>query len=972
MNRPFLIIACFAGITLLFALQIPNLSFRTSIYDLLIESHPESIRYANIKEVFGSDEIIRVVVKADNIFDDATFLKLQILSDTFDRIEGVRRVISLPEIKKKVDPGGHWTIDRLSKVAAPVKLFEKNLISTNHKTSAITLVLEDWALHERIIRKLNDIIRKESGALSLYQIGMPSVSKALVEYTIKDFKILPPLTLALITLVLLALFRDFARVFIPLLIVLTVLIWTFGLMALMHIPLSLLTMIVPVFLIAVGTAYCLHVMSGYVSKAQHAVSSKEVVRSTLTNTVVPCSLAVITTLFGVGSLFVNRIPAIHEFALFSCFGIMSLLANLLFLMPAVLVLIPLSRKRIEGYPGIGKLFDWILDSIILLNLKHQKATLTVIGFLILSSVLGIYFIQVETNPVEYFKTNTQLRRNFHDIHQRLSGSFPISVIMESQQEYYFENPIHIAELKRFQEYLESLPYVDKTISFADYVMLVNYVLNQYDPKYYDLPQEAFESRIAINNYKGLLGEDMFFRFMTPQLNKANILLLTHMSSSRDFLETREKILSYARQNFFKGLNFEVTGFGMAISASSHLLTAGQIKSIFLSLVLIFAIMLLMFLSGKVGLIALLPNCFPIIINFGIMGWLGIPLSASTSLIASIAIGLAVDDTIHYLYRYNREFKKDLNKDRALRATIKSVGRPIIFTTLTISIGFFVLMLSPFKPTAIFGFLMVITMLSALIGDLILLPTLLLHVELVTAWDLLKLMPTMGGMSTGVANELIQPLSAIKMGSDFLNKRISQKDKIKEAHLSQIVQTISDQADRACEIVNRLKTLGDQPSFKMERVNINESIREVVEIVRYQLSIDNIGTELELDETLPPIMGHKNRLGQVIYNLVINSCEAINEHQKVAGKSSQHLILIRSFQENEKVTFSVTDTGIGISASNLGRIHEPFFTTKATGKGKGLGLSISNQIVRDFGGRIDVESVKNKGTTFKVTFYRAQS
>ena len=120
------------------------------------------------------------------------------------------------------------------------------------------------------------------------------------------------------------------------------------------------------------------------------------------------------------------------------------------------------------------------------------------------------------------------------------------------------------------------------------------------------------------------------------------------------------------------------------------------------------------------------------------------------------------------------------------------------------------------------------------------------------------------------------------------------------------------------------------------------------------------------------MGHKNRLGQVIYNLVINGCEAINEHQKAASKTSNHLILIRSFRENERVIFSVTDTGIGISASNLGRIHEPFFTTKATEKGKGLGLSISNQIVRDYGGRIDVESVENRGTTFKVTFPCAQS
>ena len=128
-----------------------------------------------------------------------------------------------------------------------------------------------------------------------------------------------------------------------------------------------------------------------------------------------------------------------------------------------------------------------------------------------------------------------------------------------------------------------------------------------------------------------------------------------------------------------------------------------------------------FLSSKVGLVAIVPNLFPIIVNFGIMGWFGIELSMFTSLIASIAIGLAVDDTIHYLVRYNMEFRKELDDKKALRETLKHIGRPVIFTTLTISIGFSILAFSSFQPTAVFGIMMVITMLSALVGDLILLP-----------------------------------------------------------------------------------------------------------------------------------------------------------------------------------------------------------------------------------------------------------
>ena len=971
LSGPWISVVCFALISLFFAMQIPKLSFRTSIYDLLIENLSDSVRYQKAKKVFGSDEIIQVVVKADSIFDTTTFKKIEILAEAFSKIDGARRVISLPDIRHKVDPGKDWTIDRFAKVISPVDLFKKNLISADGKVSAITLILESEAVHASVIAKINDIIAKDSGTLSLYQIGMPLVSQALVKYTIKDFQTLPVLTLALITLTLFVLFRAPGRVLLVLMVVTLVLIWTFGLMALMQVPLSLLTMIVPVFLIAVGTAYCLHVMAEYISNTAAARTAKQAVMATYSHAALPCALAVVTTLFGVGSLFVNRIPAIHEFALFTCLGMGSLLLVLLLLLPAVLVLIPLPSQKKKRVTAIDRLLDQILELITALGSKHQRGVFISVGVLSLLAVVGIFFVQVETNPFEFFKKDIPIRQNFDDSHRKLAGSFAIFVIIESRQEYYFEDPQHIAEIKRFQQHLETLPGVDKTISFSDYAMLVHYALNKYDSKYYVIPQEAYEARMAINNYKGLLGEELFSPFMTPQLNAANILMLTHISSTKDLLKTRDQILIRAQQNLPDHLAVEVTGFGVAISASSHLLVAGQIKSVVLGLILIFAIMFLMFLSAKVGLIALVPNCFPIIMNFGLMGWMGIPLSTSTSLIASIAIGLAVDDTIHYLHRYNSEFKKDLDKDRAMRDAIKSVGKPIIFTTLTISIGFFVLMLSHFNPTAIFGFLMVITMLAALIGDLILLPALMRHVELVTAWDLLKLMPTMGGMSTGIAHELNQPLNAIKMGSDFLKMMIAQKTKIKEAHLVEVVNEIGNQVDRASSIINRLQAFGQWPDFARQTVYINDPVKDVMAIVSHQLSVDNIELSLDLDENLPPIIGHRNRLGQVVYNLVTNAHEAINAKRKAGPDSGQAVIRVRSFSEGDRVILTVSDSGIGISASDIGRIYEPFFSTKATGQGKGLGLSISHQIVRDFAGRIDAASQEHQGATFTLTFPRAR-
>ncbi len=968
--RPWIVIAIGSALTCFFALYIPKLSFRTSVYELLIEDLPATAVYEAFKSVFGSDEMIQVVVKSGNVFDTATFQKVADISEKCTDLQGVRRVISLPLIKKAIDPSAKMSLEQFKAVTAPVQLFEKNLISADHQVAAITLILENDADEESIISAVREVINREANPLSLYQIGMPLISQSLVSYTLHDFQRLPALTLGLMALVLFILFRNTARVCLTLMCVLVVLVWTFGFMGLLHIKLSLLTMIVPVFIIAVGTAYCLHIISEYTTRARHAESRPDAVLASYACTALPSVLAVVTTLFGLGSLFINRIQAIDEFALFACFGMLSLLVVMFSLLPAVLVLIPLPTKSNEEVGRVARVFDRFLDIIVRLDLKHQKAALTIIAISVLLAAVGIFLIQIETNPVEYFKKDAPVSRNFQDIYQKLAGSFPVNVIITSTETDYFEDPQHVAEIKRFQATLETLSKVDKTISFADYSMLVNYALNRYESNYYTLPAEGFEMRMVINNYKTILGEDLFSRFMTPELNTANIVLLTHLSSSGEFLKTREAILALAKEHLPGHLMPEVTGFGMAISASSDLLTAGQVKSLSISLVLIFGIMFLLFLSAKVGLIAILPNCFPIIMNFGIMGWLGIKLSMATSLIASIAIGLAVDDTIHYLHRYNLEFKKDLDKDRALRDTIIHVGRPMIFASLTISIGFLILMFSQFRPTATFGFLMVITMVTALIGDLVILPSLMRHVELVTAWDLLKLMPSLGGMSAGIVHELNQPLNAIKMGSEFLTMMISHKADLKREQLSQIATEISSQVDRASEIINRLRAFGQRPDFRKELININGPVRDVMAMLRQQLIVENIAAELDLDESLPPVWGQQNRLAQVVYNLVTNACEAIHERKKYPDDAGRHMVRIRTFQEKNEVALTVSDTGIGISQGNLRRILEPFFTTKAAGQAKGLGLSISNEIVRDLGGRLKVSSQTMQGATFKVTFPRA--
>jgi predicted RND superfamily exporter protein/CRP-like cAMP-binding protein len=737
-RNPFLVITIIASITLFFAFHIPKLSFKTSIYDLVIENIPETTQYEKFKKLFGSDEIIRIVIKGGNVFDPANFRQIERMAENAAGIAGVKKTISLPGIKKAVDRAGNWDLEKFGRMIAPIDLFRTNLISSDRSTTAITVVLEGNADRGAVIREINDKIINTSLNLSVYQIGMPIVSQALASYTQEDFSRLPPITFILIAIILLCLFRRLSCILLPLTCVSLALTWTFGLMAWTGIPLSMVTMIVPVFLLSVGTAYCLHINSEYLHNAGKAPTPARAAFLTFSKIALPTVLAALTTAIGLGSLLVSRITAITEFAIFACFGIFSIIFILFTFFPAALALIPLPRKETVGTWKISGFWGRFLEKIARINLEHQKTTLLIIGAIAVFCIIGIFRIRVETNPVGYFKANTPVNRNFHDIYRNLSGSFPINMVMASKNEGYFENPDHINDIFRLKQFLETLPGIDKTVSFADYIKLVNYAMNGFEPRYYAIPEEAFEIRMLINNYTTMLGEDMLKGFMSSDFSRANILLMTHISSSRDFLETRRKILSYVKNNFSRDLAWEVTGFGIVLSASSHHLTAGQIKSLSLTLIIVFGIMFILFLSLRGGLVAIVPNLFPIIINFGLMGWFGVELSVVTSLIASIAIGLAVDDTIHYLFRYNIEYKKNLDKKLALKETIRQVGRPIIFTTLTISVGLSILAFSSFKPTAMFGVMMVITMISALAADLILLPSLMLRVELVTLWDLIKL------------------------------------------------------------------------------------------------------------------------------------------------------------------------------------------------------------------------------------------
>lgn len=737
-NRPVSILILILTLTVLIGAKVPWLIFSASMRELIVDDVPERQCYDEFKALFGTDEIIQVVVKGEDIFSPPFFTQLRNLSKTLSEVPGVSRIISLPQVKAAVDPQDQWSLQRFANLTVPVSIFQRYLISPDHRVSSITLILDDHADQEAISQTVNTSLAQLGKGYQGYQIGMPPVSIALARYAQQDFLHLPFYTILIIAALLLITFRSIIEMAIPLLTVAVAGVWTMGAMAWSGIALNILTVVVPILQIAVGTAYCLYIYCAFKECVHVCIDTRSALEKTYSRTAYPTLIAVCTTIAGIISLMVTPIGAVRQFSGFACLGILALLVAVSTFLPCLLVLAwPSLRNRAS--PTKEKLFSPArVDRLISLIERRQWYVFWALAIFALIMIAGIFRIRIETNPLSYFRDSTPINRQFHDIYDHLSGSFPLHLMISSNEEDHFLSINAIKTLTAHQRFLETLPGVDKTLSVADYLMMVNYVTNRFEPTDYALPEADYEIRMLVNQFKSLLGRDILKRYVNETFTIANIAMFTRLSSSRGFMNTEKLIRNYCAQHRDEKIICHTTGFGMVMSHGSRHLQSGQMWSLLITLGIIFIIIYLMFFSIKIGVIALVTNLFPIMVSFGAMGWLGIDLSMGTCLIASIVLGLAVDDTIHFLTRYKLAYAQEMDSAAAMRRTMAHIGQPIVATSLAISAGFSILMLSSFTPTAVFGLLMMLAMASALIGGLIILPTLLSKVSPITLEEVFQL------------------------------------------------------------------------------------------------------------------------------------------------------------------------------------------------------------------------------------------
>lgn len=746
-RAPRLTLLAVVSITLVFGFFARSIRVDSSIENLLPDNDPDRLYYEEIKEVFGDEEITVVGVFADDVFHPSTLAEIDRLSREIEALDGVREVISLTTVKgvEMTDQG--LSVGRVMKElpktleqAAPFRervlsnpTYLKNVVSADSRAAGISIVFDDLSDEAFVQLGLEEKIRAllpKEGPHRYAVTGLPTIKALGAHYMQVDTAKSLPFGVLIAMLVLTWAFRTARGVFLPLVTVLAGVIWTTGLMVITGTPITMSTLVLPPLLMAVGIAYAIHFMSQYYQELRPGRETAHVIEAALDHLGVPLTIAAVTTLVGFATFTTAPIPAIREFGIYSVFGIGAIFVLSLAIPPAVLMLLPPPKR-------VGNLQDennWLTRLLRALGENAIRRTWPVlfVGVAVCAVMaVGISRIRIETDFIGFFDADSQIRRDNALIAERLAGTQPIYVVINTPAAQDITRLETLRAMRDLQTFIDRQPGVDKTFSLVDYLGLILQTLEPGSPP---LP----ETQAAVGQLMLLVDPADVAAVVNQDASRANIIVRTRLSGSAEIEKFVDRVNAFAANLFPATIKVRSTGTIVLLNRSADALAWAQATGLWQVLLVLLILMSILFLSVRVGLLSLIPNVFPIVVLFGIMGWTGISLNISTSLIAALAIGIAIDDTIHYLSAFNDELRRTGNQAEAVRNATRTMGKPMVVTSVALSAGFLVVCVSNFKPVQYFGYLSSITMAVALVADLFITPSVVMTTKIITLWDLLFL------------------------------------------------------------------------------------------------------------------------------------------------------------------------------------------------------------------------------------------
>jgi predicted RND superfamily exporter protein len=723
-----------------------GLEIDPSTEPLLPRGDPARGVYEEAVREFGDDEVFVVAMETDDVFQRERLERLQRVTDAIARLPEVRSVQSLTDVVAfRWEPEGEWidvgrfiedipedpeALARLRERALADPLYRRILVSDDGRTAAVNVRFREMTdkefLESQLEERILAIVEAErADTVQFHLAGRPHLKHAVYHGMLRDLRLLVPAALAVLAAVLFVCFGTRRGVLLPLGVVVVAIVWTYGAIAFLAVPLSILTTTLGPMLVAVGSVYGVHVLGRYEEEAATATDAHEAALATLAHERLPMLVAGATTLIGFGANLLTDAPAVFELGAFSLLGVAAMTLLSVVGIPALLSLMPLRPKgtgtRLAGVIAVH-LDRWLL-ALSAFVARHAAPLVVSFAAIALAGATLIPRIVIDTDYLSFFSPEAPVRQDFDRVNGLLSGAIPVFVSLDGGSPGAFREPETLRALERLQLGADVAPHVGRTISLVDTVRVMNRALEKDDPAESRIP----DTRAGAAELLFLAPKGHLETFTNADHSRSNLWVRTGAVGSeavRQVASALDAALAAAR--FPDGVSGAVTGNALLLARSADSIAESQPQTVGLAALVIFALVWGSLGSLKLGAVAMVPNLLPVILYFGILGAGVAPLSLPTSLIGSVALGITIDDTVHTLARYRDERRLGLSPEAALLETNRHVGRAVLITGVMLALGFAVMGLSDFAKLREFGWLSAATLTICLVSDLMLTGALLVR------------------------------------------------------------------------------------------------------------------------------------------------------------------------------------------------------------------------------------------------------
>ncbi|MCH3917351.1 MAG: MMPL family transporter [Spirochaetia bacterium] len=714
-----------------------NTHIETNLDKYMPQNNPAFI-YSNQAEEWFSihDGIIIAVENPQGIYQTETLEKVKEITQKLQEMKEIDATditslstadnITGSDYGLEVEPFFTHVPSTEKQLKAVQEAVEKNemvfhrIVSADEKVTLIIATIHDDSFSQAFYQRILDLAQSYEGPEKIYVAGRPIVEGSLASLASSDMAKMVPLVIITIVLVLLLVMQSFMAMILTLFVVLCSVLWSFGLMSALNIPIYAVSTMLPVMLIAIGVADGIHLFSHlrHFKENHPEANDKTCILDMLQLMWKPVIMTSVTTAIGFLSLLTSEVYPVKYFGLFAAFGVLVAMCLSLSLIPAGITLFGLPRwkrpkknKTLLHNSSFSEKFTlWILN--------HATFTMMMTVTLVIVSLWGTSKIWIDSSFLSQFEQTSNIAIADTFINDHFGGTSTMNVIFDANEEDTFKNPRVLMLMDELQNDVEhALPVVGNSFSIVDYLKRMNMVMHADNMAYNVIPdsQELVAQYLLLYEMSG--DPDNLLKVVDYPYQKANMTFQLKNDSSLAIQSAIDIIEKYQPQFEELGIHMKYAGSGYRSLVFTDLILKGQIYSIFISLAIVILLISLMFKNVIIGLIGVIPSFITVCISFGLMGLFNIPLDTTTALLSSIAIGMGVDYAIHYLEMYKIYARETNDPQKAMIMAIKHSGTAILFNALVVIAGFMVLMFSSFPPNRTLGFLVSLNMFTSFIGTL---------------------------------------------------------------------------------------------------------------------------------------------------------------------------------------------------------------------------------------------------------------